>query len=115
MVDNPRFPHYVKIFRAKTDTNGTPVIDPATGEELFESVFGSQCGMRDMVRGWDIDVEVVKADYKLALPKHNIIIKKGDYLEFTNSITGEVKKGRVEESKIFNLGANIWFNENGNG
>ena len=114
-MNNPRFPHDVKIFRARTDFSGTPLIDTQTGEEIFECVFESECGLRDMVRGWDIDTEVLKADYKLALPKHSFIIKKGDYLEFTNSITGEVKKGRVEESKIFNLGANIWFNENGNG
>jgi len=115
VTDNPRFPHYVIIKRAKTDENGTPITDQDTGEEIFETVFASECGLRDMVRGWDIDVEVLKADYKLSLPKHNCIIKKGDYLEFTDNILNYVKYGRVEESKVFNLGANIWFNENGNG
>lgn len=115
VTDNPRFPHHVAIRRAVTDQNGTPVTDTHTGEEIFETVFESECGLRDMVRGWDIDAEVLKADYKLSLPKHNFMIKKGDYVVFTNNHLGEVKYGRVEESKVFNLGANIWFNENGNG
>lgn len=115
MVENPRFPHYVEIKRAKRDNEGRPIVDETTGEEIFETVFESVCGLRDMVRGWDIDAEVLKADYKLALPKHNFIIRKGDSLVFTNTHLNEVKYGRVEESKVFNLGANIWFNENGNG
>lgn len=114
-MDNPRFPHHVEIKRALRDSNGTPMTDPETGDEIFEVVFESKCGLRDMVRGLDIDREVVKADYKLSLPKHTTIIRKGDLVTFSNSTTQEVKTGKVEESKIFNLGANIWFNENGNG
>lgn len=115
MVNNPRFPHYVAVLRALTDEYGTPMTDPLTGEELSEVVFESVCGLRDMVRGLDIDAEVIKADYKLALPKHIFIIRKGDYVIFRNNTNGEIKEGRVEESKVFNLGANIWFNQNGNG
>lgn len=115
MVNNPRFPHHVSVKRALKDENGTPAVNPETGEEIFEEIFESECGLRDMVRGLDIDKEVVKADYKLSLPKHNFIIKKGDYVTFTNHTNGEVKEGKVEEAKVFNLGANIWFNENGNG
>ncbi len=112
---NLRFPHYLEIRRAVTDENGTPVTDAETGEELFTTVFESVCGLRDMVRNFDVDKDVVKADYKLALPKHTFIIKKGDYITFLNTINGEVKQGRVEEAKVYNMGANIWFNENGNG
>lgn len=115
MLTNPRFPHYVKVLRAVTDENGRPVTDEQTAEEITETVFESECGLRDMVRGLDIDSEVVKADYKLSLPKHSFIINKGDYVIFTNSINNQVKEGKVEEAKVFNLGANIWFNENGNG
>lgn len=111
---NPRFPHTLIVRRAKTDDYGRPMTDE-TGDELFEVVLESVCGLRDMVRGLDIDADVVKADYKLALPKHSCVIRKGDLVRFTHSHTGEVKEGRVEESKVFNLGANIWFNENGNG
>lgn len=114
MVNNPRFPHYMVIQRAKTDQYGSPITDTETGEEIFEKVFESECGLRDMVRGLDIDSEVVKADYKLALPKHTFIIKKGDFITFTNNTNGEIKQGKVEEAKVFNLGANVWFNENGN-
>lgn len=115
MVDNPRFPHYVVVKRALKDINGTPITDPLTGDEQLEIVFESECGLRHMVRGLDIDAEVIKADYKLSIPIHTFIIKKGDYLIFTNKLNGEVKEGKIEEAKVFNLGANIWFNENGNG
>ena len=114
-VVNPRYPHLMWVSQSLKDENGTPVIDEETGEEIFQTVFMSNCGLRDMVRGLDIDAEVVKADYKLSLPKHDFVIRKGDYITFLNNHTGEEKHGKVEESKIFNLGANVWFNENGNG
>ncbi|PXV62375.1 hypothetical protein CLV62_12064 [Dysgonomonas alginatilytica] len=112
---NPRFPHQMSVKRALKDEYGTPLTDLVTGEEIFEPVFESICGLRDMVRGLDIDAEVIKADYKLSLPKHTFIIRKGDYVTFTNNTNGEVKEGKIEEAKVFNLGANVWFNENGNG
>lgn len=114
MVDNPRFPHRLEIYRADRDENGTPKTDEE-GNEISLKVFESECGLRDMVRGLDIDSDVVKADYKLSLPKHSFIILKGDYIKFYNSINNQVKEGKIEEAKVFNLGANIWFNENGNG
>ena len=108
-VDNPQFPHYVKILRSDDGR-----YDEDTGEELFEVVFESKCGLRDMVRGTDVEIEVLKADYKLALPKHSFKIEFRDTVEFTNSYTGEVIRGEVESSKVWNFGANIWFQSNGN-
>ncbi len=94
-INNPRFPHYVVIERALQDIYGSPVTDEETGEEIFETVFESVCGLRDMVRGLDIDKEVVKADYKLSLPKHTSIIKN---LYEPYNRRGQGGKGRRIES-----------------
>lgn len=113
MVDNPRFPHYVVVSRQKVNSNGEYEYD-SDGDPIFEKVLESECGMRDMVRGIDVEVEVFKEDYKLALPKQGIVIKKRDNILFTNSYTGEVIDGLVEGSKTWNFGTNIWFQSNGN-
>lgn len=113
MVDNPRFPHKVVLKRGLEDSSGFPITDE-NGYEVFAVVFESECGLRDMVRGIDVDAEVIKSDYKLALPKHAFIVRTGDNLIFTNNHTGEVVEGQVELHRVFNFGANIWFQSNGN-
>lgn len=113
-IVNERFPHHVKVFRSKKDENGVDVYDKETGGQMLEPVFESECGLRDMVRGTDVDLDVIKADYKLAIPRTRFIIKVRDVVEFTHSYTGEVIRGDVESYKCWNLGANIWFQSNGN-
>ena len=113
-VINPRFPHTVKILRVDRDEDGNEIYDEETGETLTKVVLESECGLRDLVRGTDVDIEVLKADYKLALPRTPIVVKFRDQVVFTHSYTGEKIEGEVEAYKTFNLGTNIWFQSNGN-
>lgn len=112
-VDNPRFPHTMQVLRPQKDEKGNDMYDDV-GNPVFEVVFESVCGLRDMVRGTDVEIEVLKSDYKLSLPKHSFIINFRDTVKVTHSYTGEVIMGEVEASKIWNFGANIWFQSNGN-
>lgn len=112
--DNTRFPHKLEIKRGLVDDNNNPVTDE-NGDEVFSIVFESECAIRgDMLRGIDIDAKVIKSDYKLALPKHSFIIRTGDNITLFNSHTGEKVTGEVELHRVWNLGANIWFQSNGN-
>lgn len=106
-VDNPRFPHIVEILEES--------IDQDTGDPILKVIFSSKCGLRDMVRGIDTEIKVLKADYKLAIPKTNYLINRLDLVRFTHSNTGEIIEGKVEAYRAFNLGCNIWFQSNGNG
>lgn len=106
-VNNPRFPHKVEILKE--------IINEDTGDPIHSVVFESECGLRDMVRGIDTEADVLSADYKLAIPKTNYLIKRLDIVRFTHSSTGEIITGKVEAYRAFNLGCNIWFQSNGNG
>lgn len=106
-VDNPRFPHKVQIYKED--------IDPITGDPVYNVVFESDCGLRDMVRGIDTEAKVLKADYKIAIPKTSYPIKKLDLVRFIHSFTGEIIEGKVEAYRAFNLGCNIWVQSNGYG
>lgn len=106
-IDNPRFPHKVQIYKEDIDLD--------TGDPIQRVVFESECGLRDMVRGIDTEVDVLKADYKLAIPKTSYLIKRLDPVRFIHSSTGEVIEGKVEAYRAFNLGCNIWVQSNGYG
>lgn len=113
-INNPRFPHKVEILRAEYDQYGNTIKDE-NGDEILNIIFESECGMRDMVRGVDVNAKVLNADYKLALPKTPFRFEKRDTIRFTHSYTGEVVMGLIEDYKTFNLGTNIWFESGGNG
>lgn len=112
-TNNPRFPHKVEILRVEYDQYNESIKDE-NGNEILSVVFESECGMRELVRGMDVEVKVIKSDYKLALPKHSFIINTRDSARLTNAYTGEVIMGDVEISKVWNFGANIWFERNYN-
>ena len=109
MVNNPRFTHRLEIFRSRKTENGEPELDEQNNE-IFDKIFESECGLRSKDGNVNVNAEVIKADYKLALPKHSQIIKKTDRIVFTNGINGEIITGTVKDSKVFNMGANIWIN-----
>lgn len=113
-TNNPRFPHKVEILRVENDQYGESIKDE-NGNEILNKVFESECGLRDMVRGTDTEIDVLQADYKLALPKTSFIVNFRDTVRFTHSYTGEIIDGRVESYKTFNFGTNIWFQSGGNG
>lgn len=113
--DNPRYPHSVKILRV--------IGEDERGDEIKEPIYESECGLRDLVRGKDVDANVIKSDYKLAMPYKNGTeghfapdIRIKDLIEFTHSYTGQVIKGEVEDFKAWNpmFGMNIWFESNKN-
>lgn len=106
-INNPRFPHKVQIYKE--------YIDPVTGDSTPKIVFESECGLRDMVRGIDTEADVLKADYKLSIPKTSFLINRLDLVRFIHSTTGEIIEGKVEAYRAFNLGCNIWVQSNGNG
>lgn len=112
-INNLRFPHHVEILRVEYDKYGSSIKDE-NGDEILNKVFESECGIRELVRGVGIDVKVVKSDYKLSLPKHSFIIIPRDTVRITDANTGEVIDGSVEVSRIWNFGANIWFQRNYN-
>lgn len=115
-ADNPRFPHSVKIFRNSDEYD-------ERGNTLRVLLYESVCGLRDLVRGKDVDANVLKSDYKLSLPytytqgeAQTPDIRMKDLVEFTHSYTKQVIKGEVEDFKALNLifGMNIWFESNKN-
>lgn len=112
-LDNPRFPHKVEILRVEYDEYGESVKDE-NGDEILKVVFESECGFRDLVRAVDVDVKVIKSDYKVSLPKHSFQINPLDTIIVYHAYTDEVIIGDVEISKVCNLGANIWFQRNYN-
>lgn len=110
MVSNPRFPHRLKVFRERLDEKGNPILDEEANP-ILDVIFESECGDRSDGKDTAWYGEVVKADFKLSLPKHNTVIHRTDYIEFINGIINEVVKGQVVKSKVNNMGANIWFNQ----
>lgn len=112
-VNNPRWPHHVKILRERIDNDGNPILDDEMNP-ILDIVFESECGDRSDNKDTSWQGEVITADYKLSLPKHSVIIHRNDYVEFTNGINGELIKGQVVKAKVNNLGANIWFNYSSN-
>ena len=98
--ENPRFPHSLRVLRARLDEYGVPV----TEKEV-------RFGTRDNSRNTTTSGEVVKADKKIACPRIEIEIKTGDTLELTESTRSY--RGTVVKAEIWNpaFGTNIWFDE----
>ena len=115
---NPRFPHTVKVFREKRNEDGTIYTNPETGDTEIEIIYESECGLRDLVRGKDVDAHIIKSDYKLSLPYLEGVqiptILTRDFVEFSHSYTGQIISGEVEDFKAWNpmFGMNIWFQSN---
>ena len=100
-MNNPRYTATCVISR-KVGGGGYLPVTPGT-KLLLKSV----CGFRDEtvaeVSGGRI------ADYKIALPRYNVIVESGDLISVKDkrrTIHGKVKRDRVG-----NYGANIWFDE----
>lgn len=110
MIDNPRFPHHVKIIRELKDENGEPVYDER-GIPVTEVVFDSECRNYPSYKS-DWKADVVSSDYVISLPKHNFDIKAGDIVRVKEHI--REMTGNVVDAYVGNLGANIWYNSNTN-
>lgn len=130
---NPRFPHKLRVWRARkdsygdpmTDKDGNPIRDIVTlkavvmidhaplvrsdgsfDTELTEWI---EFGYRTQGRNTKDTLDVVVSDFKLATPMFLTVLEAGDQVEiidFERSYWGEVVK-----KQTFNLGSNIWINE----
>lgn len=109
--ENPRFPHSLRVLRARLDEYGVPVTDDE-GNPVMDVVLKEvRFGTRDNSRNTTTSGEVVKADKKIACPRIEIEIKTGDTLELTESTRSY--RGTVVKAEIWNpaFGTNIWFDE----
>lgn len=130
---NPRFPHTLRVWRARiddfgepmTDENGNPIYDIVSLEAvvMIDSlpVVSSDGGFETEQTEW-IDfgyrtqgkntrdtLDVVVSDFKLATPMFLTPLLTGDRVEikdYERTFIGEVVK-----KATFNLGSNIWINE----
>lgn len=118
MLDNPRFPHKVQVYRMFLDEYGNPYVNPTTGEEEPKLIYESICGQRQMIRGKDVDAVVIKSGYLLSLPYledvevPDLLLK--DEVRFYHSKIKRTIIGGIEDFKASNFGMNIWFQSNSN-
>jgi len=105
---NPRFPHSMVVKRVSVDADGVPVTD-SEGNTIEETVLSSFFGYRTQAMNTSSAGDVIKADYKLALPKTLADVRSNDKIyitDYTRSFVATVLKFNT-----FNLGSNIWANE----
>ena len=113
-MDNPRFPHRVKVTRTVTiGTNAAP-----QKKELV--ILESECrnyqntgsGKKKLVS------EVNVADFTLAIPRENMVgidVYPGDTIYVDGYLNGSTLKGiAATYGQVNNLGANIWYNKSAN-
>lgn len=100
-MNNPRYTAQCVITR-EVGGGGYPPTAPE-----IKTILKSVCGYRDKTVT-EIEGGLI-ADYKIALPRYNVVIEAEDLIEVTDkrrSIRGKIKRDRVG-----NYGANIWFDE----
>lgn len=130
---NPRFPHSLRVWRARKDGFGDPVIN-AEGNPVLDIVMlkvatvidglpaynsdGSltteltewlSFGYRTQGRNTKDTLDVVVSDFKLATPMFTTVLEVGDRVEIKDY--DRTYWGEVVKKQTFNLGSNIWINE----
>lgn len=111
--ENPRFPHTLRVLRARVDGYGVPVTD-SEGNPLMDVMLETRFGYRGNSLNTSTSGEVIKADEKIACPRTEVEILTGDTLEltdYTRSYRGTVVKARTWNPAF---GTNIWFDESKN-
>lgn len=107
-VLNPRFPHSLIVKRPSVDSDGVPITD-SDGNITEQTILESKFGYRTQTMNTSSAGDVIKADYKLSLPRTtaNVIANDKLYItDYTRSFVATVLKFNT-----FNLGSNIWANE----
>lgn len=107
MVDNPRFPHDIRVFRAAKDEFGNVILDE-NGEPAYTLILESKCGIRTQSGNIRNTKDAIEAEYKFALPRHTVDIQEGDMCEVTH-YTSEMRLV-VTKATTYNFGSNIWAN-----
>lgn len=130
---NPRFPHTLRVWRARLNDFGEPMFDDK-GEAILEIVqlnkvvmvdyqptMGSdggfetdlvdsiEFGYRTQGKNTKDTVDVNVSDFKLATPMFVTPLLPGDLVEITDF--DRTFWGEVVKKATFNLGSNIWINE----
>ena len=130
---NPRFPHTLRVWRARKDRYGDPMTNE-DGDPIYDIVtlkavvmvdnlpivrsdgsFDTELtewisfGYRTQGKNTRENVDVMVSDFKLATPMFLTPLEAGDRVEikdYERTYWGEVVK-----KMTFNLGSNIWVNE----
>jgi hypothetical protein len=130
---NPRFPHTLRVWRLRVDSNGEPVTD-ADGDAVFDIVrlkvavmidgapvvrsdgsFDTEStewisfGYRTQGKNTRESTDVIVSDYKLSTNPIMTFLKPGDRVEIKDYM--RTYWGEVVKMATFNLGTNIWINE----
>lgn len=100
-MNNPRYTAKCVITR-ELDGGGYPPVEPK-----YKRILTSVCGFRDETVA-DIGGGRI-ADYKIAVPKYNVVLEIGDLIEVTDS--RRTIRGVVKRDRVGNYGAHIWFDE----
>ena len=130
---NPRFPHTLRVWRARkdrygdpmTNENGDPIYDIVTLKAVVmvdnlpivrsDGSFDTELtewisfGYRTQGKNTRETVDVMVSDFKLATPMFLTPLEAGDRVEikdYERTYWGEVVK-----KMTFNLGSDIWVNE----
>lgn len=130
---NPRFPHTLRVWRLRVNSNGEPVTD-ADGDAVFDIVrlkvavmidgapvvrsdgsFDTEStewisfGYRTQGKNTRESTDVIVSDYKLSTNPIMTFLKPGDRVEIKDYM--RTYWGEVVKMATFNLGTNIWINE----
>lgn len=130
---NPRFPHTLRVWRARKSSYGEPITD-ADGDPIYDIVSlkvvtmidgrpivlsdGSfdtslsewiEFGYRTQGKNTKETTDVMVSDFKLATPMFLTPLEAGDRVEINDY--ERIFWGEVVKKMTFNLGSNIWVNE----
>lgn len=102
-VNNPRFPHFCKIYRYEGVSNFNK------GDERV--LYEGKCRKygNTSIRTFRGNDGVQRADYALSLPGQICGIVTGTLIDVTD-LTGEIKRAQVTDSYPTNLGTTVYFN-----
>lgn len=95
------------VTRQQRDDSGMPVTD-ADGNPVWITIHESECGYRKLGKSTR-ESEVMIEPLRLSLPKHDRFIMPDDRIEVTDYV--RTVTGSVIRSIVYNMGAEIWFNE----
>lgn len=130
---NPRFPHTLRVWRSRKDSDGMAVTTDE-GDEILDVVMLSKVIMIDnrpmILADGSFDTaptewlefgyrtggkntkdtsDVMVSDYELATPMFITALNAGDKVEIKDY--DRTYWGEVVKKQTFNLGSNIWVNE----
>lgn len=103
MVDNPRWPHWCKIYRFEGETNW----DEGQEKVLYEG----KCRKygNTSIRTFEGNSGVQKADYALSIPGQLEGVLTGDLVDIIDRC-GEIRAAILSDCHTGNMGTTVFFN-----